>query len=400
MPSIATAPRTRLRVLIDEDWPATPAAEWVLLDGAGSRLAHGRDRADEWPQGMPVVVLGATQSAWHVTPLPGGRAASDPRVLAYALEEALLGEPDAHHLTRLPSAADREGAGADVLATGTGRLRQILDALANAGRTPCAMYSELACVSPATDHTRLLLRPGMAILRCGHDAPVALDPDPQSLAALIEPPHSAAGTTDGVPATVDIMASDACADIVRQLRDACSDVRFADAGRYQWWRLPAAVDLLHGPFARAGNVASWRRTMRLPAAIAAAALLLLGGATLADILRLRTAIDALDADMRRQFAAALPTTPMVVPEVQLARHLASLRAQAGHLSDDDLLALLRHVAAARDTVPAAAISRLDYADRRLTLHVAADSAGDVARLGDALPAQAAARVDLQRDEQP
>ena len=90
----------RLLLAIDEQWPARPDCPWVLLGPDGQPTAEGHSEPRHWPAAAECeVVLTGPQCLWLEVPLPRAKRSDLPRLLAYALEDRLLKDPDTQHLT-------------------------------------------------------------------------------------------------------------------------------------------------------------------------------------------------------------------------------------------------------------------------------------------------------------
>ena len=107
----------RLLLAIDEQWPTRPDCPWVLLGPDGRPVSEGHSEPRHWPAAAECeVVLTGPQCLWLEVPLPRAKRADLPRLLAYALEDRLLKDPDTQHLTvshRRPAGWQGRGAGAD-----------------------------------------------------------------------------------------------------------------------------------------------------------------------------------------------------------------------------------------------------------------------------------------------
>lgn len=381
----SSAHRPTLHVLIDEHWPANAEADWVLTETDGTLRAHGCSTPDRWPgDATLVVVLGASQSSWHRVTLPKGKAATDTRLIAYALEDVLLDAPQAQHITLIQRHDAETGSQADLIVTARDRLRTVLTALRTAGHEPRHLYTELQSDVTTADgrqELQLCLRPGLAVLHPIEAGPVALPDDIDQLMPFVDDALRTRRRDEMDLPRLRLHADPGCEAEVTRIEAVLGSATLQACERYAWWRTDAAADLLHGEFSVGAAGASLARRLRLPLALAASALLALAGIMFADILRMRSAIDALDADIASRFAAALPGTPRVMPEAQLHRRLEDLRRRAGAAGDADLLPLLGRLAEARDDLaPTASVTALDFGAGRLSVAFAGATAEELDRL--------------------
>ena len=163
----------RLLLAIDEQWPTRPACPWVLLGPDGRPVSEGHSEPRHWPAAAECeVVLTGPQCLWLEVPLPRAKRADLPRLLAYALEDRLLKDPDTQHLTvshRRP-AGDGERELTGVLVVARERLRQITAQLAAIGRPPRRMLAEVQTAPSGGEAWQLSLSAAGAILRSGAEA--------------------------------------------------------------------------------------------------------------------------------------------------------------------------------------------------------------------------------------
>ncbi|RKP45498.1 type II secretion system protein GspL [Trinickia fusca] len=108
------------------------------------------------------------------------------------------------------------------------------------------------------------------------------------------------------------------------------------------------------------------RRLRLPIALAVAALAVAVVGTNVQWMMLARERDALNAQMTELLLNAFPKTAAVLdPPVQMTRQLERLRAAAGVLSPDDYLSLAARLARSLGPVPVNGVAALDYHDRKL-----------------------------------
>ncbi|MFP3797415.1 type II secretion system protein GspL [Paraburkholderia sp. SIMBA_027] len=108
------------------------------------------------------------------------------------------------------------------------------------------------------------------------------------------------------------------------------------------------------------------RRLRVPIALAAAALVVAIVGANVQWLMLSRQQDAMNAQMTELLLNAFPKTTVVLdPAGQMARQLSQLRVAAGEPSPDDFLALADGLARSLGPVPVNGIAALDYHDRRL-----------------------------------
>jgi general secretion pathway protein L len=354
--------RQILRVHIDTRWPTPAKTAWVLLAANGSLLREGVSEPAQWPLADDYeAVLGATQATWHTVRVPAGKAARSemPRLLAYALEDKLLRDPDSQHFTVTHQEADRVG----VLVVARDRLRQIVAQFAALDRPLSRVVSELQCAPAGRDAWHLALGADAALLRTSEQDGISLDPEgngepPPLLAAMIAGQRSA-GTA---PALV-IHAGEGLAvpDAKAWSAALAIDVRVGAA--YRWHAsAAAAANLLQGEFVPRHRRRAWLARLK-------PALWLAGGAVAADLLmglgqvmwQHHRLADAQESTVQI-FRETFPKTPAVEPVAQMQRQLDLLRAPRGQLRGDDALTLLATLADALGADGRSAVQSLKFDD--------------------------------------
>ena len=137
----------RLRLLITPDWPAQdPACDWALLGAQGHPLQLGHSEPRHWPAADQCeVVLSAAQCLLLKAQLPKGARSRPTEVIAYALEDQLIGEADGEHfVVGAEGPATVDGAApTPVWVVTRARLKALLSALTALDRRPQRVVSEL-----------------------------------------------------------------------------------------------------------------------------------------------------------------------------------------------------------------------------------------------------------------
>lgn len=360
----------KLLLHIEEHWPRDPAADWVLLDAAGQVLQQGRSGPTHWPAADTcAALLGATQCTWLEVPLPPSPRRERPRLLSYALEEQLVGDPDTQHLTVTHSETDGEFRRTGVIAVSRARVAQLLAQFEHLGRPLGQLRSALQTAPLAKQAWALALRPGKdAVLRPDRHTALAFDLAPPAtmhdLLATALPILLARRRALGAETTaLELRVAAGCAAPEIAAPDGYA-LPIATGPAWHWWhRYGDASELLRDEFAPRHLGNRHLKRLKAPAAIAAFALLALLVATVIQVIAQGQALDELETRSTRLFERALPGTPAVVPATQLARALQRERTRHGLLAGDDLLALLHGHVLATGLAPQA----LDYKAGQLTL---------------------------------
>lgn len=377
---------TRLLVLLDENWPQSPAAPWVLLDDAGRTLSEGQCEPRHWPAAARCeVLLGGAQCVWHEARLPKGSRREEARVLGYALEDRLLREPESQHLTIVARESRDDGVRASVLVVARDRLRALLAQLGAIGRAPSAMYAEIETV-PAADDTcwHVALRDDLLLLRRQGGGEVIDGPLERALPVL---DHALAAARAANRAPEALLLHVAPGISLPPMADGTplpgTTVR-ADSP-YQWWAgVAGAHNLLHDEFASRARGGAALARLRKPALLVAGSALVLLSATVGEVLWQQSRLSGIEERMARLFQTAVPNTPAVAPPAQLNRQLNIERSRNGRLRDDDLLALLAAYGESRGVGAGDSVSGLRYGEHQLELVLPALDAAQQAVLAERL----------------
>lgn len=370
----------RLLVLLDDHWPRDPAADWVLLDPAGRPLQQGRSAPAHWPAADRTdALLGGSQCLWLEVDLPPGPRREQPRLLAYALEEHLIGDADAQHLTPTHSRAEGELRRTGVVVLARSRLKQLIAQFDSLSRPLASLRSQLQTAATSVPASGSASPPRWVLAGDAHGGILRTGPD----RALRTEWRNGAEARDCLehllPTALALHATMPPEALELRLAPGFS---LADGPRplplplvagpaWHWWEgYEHGSELLHGDFAPHKRHARHWQALRLPVALAGLALSVFLIAGLAHILLQRHALNELEARSLALFQQALPGTPAVSPAAQLARVLERERASRGQLASDDLLGLLHGYFLAGGPAPQA----LDYAAGKLVLELPAEAA--------------------------
>lgn len=361
-------------------------ASWVLVDATGARLgpvatgnledaaplAAERDRR--------VIALAPGTDVILAQPeLPVRSGSRVAQVVPFALEEHLAGDVESFHFAVGKVAADGR---APVAAVEKSRMTAWLERLAEAGITPEAIYPETQCLPDNPGKIVAVIDHGQLLVHEPGSMPVALDAEPLTEAFAL------AGL-EGDDRHVQLFVSqedwDRSEDMIEALREVAGslDVQLLPDGPLP---LLAGVavrtppqSLLTGPFApRTGWAVTWRR-WRLPAALAAALLLVHVGIQAYQLVRLHVEEGRLDTAIAETFKVAMPGVQrMVDPRAQMQQRLGG-----GAVDPAGLLGQLGGLANAFAGAPGARLQSLGWRDHKLDLRVSAPSAEVLSQLAGA-----------------
>ncbi len=315
-------------------------------------------------------------------------------VLAFAVEDETLGDPDANQVSWLGTVA-----GADVLAVADrAGLRQWHDALEAAGIRGYEVHCETLMLPWVAGEWSLAWDGREGFVRTGELEGATTDsagPEtpPLSLRIMLdeaktrgEAPSSIAVYTTAPESAIDIEAWQRALGIAVRL-----------AGRWDWRTASpdAGVSLMQErPRWRvaAGTLARLRPAVW----IAGIALAIHTVALVADWTRLAAEQRGLRHKMETRFRAAFPkATAVVDPALQMRRQLAEARHAVSQPDDGDFLPMVVKVAASLKAVRAGKLRILSYESGRMTLELSGvDEAGVRAVVGRLV--QAGMRAEAAR----
>ena len=375
---------------------APQRCQWALVNG-GREPVVGEGPLAQLPQRADRVqlVLPAAEVLITRTRLPPSARRQAGSLLAYAVEEKSLGEPDANQVSWLGSAGE-----ADVLAVADRQgLKRWHDALEAVGIRGYEVHCETLMLPWTMGVWSLAWDGREGFVRMGEFEGTTTDSGdraspPLSLRMLLEE----AKTRGDAPASIAVyvtapdMESDAAPEIEAWQRALGVAVRLAGPWDWRTARPEAGVIL-------AQERARWRlrratlARLRPAAWIAGIAVVVHTAALVADWTRLATEQRSLRTRMESRFRAAFPEAVAVAdPALQMRRKLAEARHAVGQPDVSDFLPMIVNVAAALKQAPASRLRVASYESGRMTLELTGADETSVRRIVAHLR-QAGMRVD-------
>lgn len=404
-------PTLTLRLLITADWPAQdPACEWALLNAQGNRLQLGRSEPRHWPAADECeVILSADQCLLLKVQLPKGARSRPAEVIAYALEDQLIGEADGEHFVvgAEGTATADSVAATSVWVISRSRLKAILASLTALERRPRRLVSELQLVPAPAGGWSVCLAGDNAtgFARLGQEAGFHFDledvhrPPLELRLALRE-----AQQDGSMPLFVDVYSARTKGaafdpDVASAWQTALA-VPVRPAGEYVWRDQSSqdARNLLSGEFAPPRTARSGWGSFKPALWLGLLLLSVYGLFSFGEWLWLTQQSDRLRQQMAESFRAAYPQAQTVVdPPLQMQRLNDQMRRSRGQLGSADFIPLLAAATEALGTQ--GRLRTLSYDDGRLELtllladraaaeraHRALTSRGLAATLRDTRPA--------------
>jgi general secretion pathway protein L len=328
-----------LVLFIDDTWPAKPALPWALLDTHRRLIEEGHSEPRHWPTATELdVVLSSTMVSWPWVMLPKGKSRDEARLLTYALEEHIVGDPDSQHVTPTRYTPQAQGQRCAVLVMAKARLRALLAQLEALGRIPSRLVAAPECVTANAQDWVLVCEPGGALF-IRHDEQGFLPASRETVRVLLE--HL---IENARKAHLPARACDSLIASGQRHPDDMPDLELPmpKGSPWAWWQIPPlAHNLLHGELAPLARRGGFRQALGWPLGLAATALLTLFVVSLGEVMFKRADLADHENRMRRLFETTLPPgTPVIDPARQLTRALDALRARQGELRESDFMSLL------------------------------------------------------------
>ncbi len=349
----------------------TMQCEWALIDGAVAPT-RGKGGVARLPRRARRVqfVIPAAQVLITRAQLPPAARRRAGSLLAFAVEDETLGEPEANQAIWLGSVA-----GADVLAVIDKQgLNRWADALNAIGMEAYEVHCETLLLPWAPGEWSLAWDGREGFVKSGEYEGTATDcgdekAPPLSLRLALEAAAARRVRPDSI--AMYLIGPNAAPDLGAWQRELGIALRLA--GQWDWGTAPP----------NAGNSLmqqrrSWRGPSQMlarlrPAAwIVGAALAIHALALIADWTMLAAEQRSLRGQMEARFRAALPDAVAVVdPTLQMRRKLAEARHAAGQPDSGDFLPMIANMSAALQGLPTAGLRVGSYENGRLTLEFAA-----------------------------
>lgn len=354
-------------------------ASWLIVDGNGARSGPVQSGpvADALgsAQGRRVVVLLPGSEITLAEPeLPVRGSARIAQAVPFALEEYLASDVEALHFAVGARPAGAVGTPVAVVSRST--LERWLAQCDAAGLELSAAYADTAAVPAAGAGCTLLLDGSQLYVRRHDGLPYLLDAEPLGAALELALPGPAAEGEAGEHVTFYTTTAEyeRQRDLIEGLRSrtATLQVKLLPDGPLPLLATQAVdgagVNLLQGPYAPRSSLRTRMREWRLPAALAAAVVLVFVGSHAALWWKQSRAERALDAQIAEIFAQALPGQPVVDPRAQMQGALG-----AGGLAGGGLLPAMSVIAQAMAQAPAARLRSISFRNNVIELNLTAPS---------------------------
>jgi general secretion pathway protein L len=373
--------------------------QWALV-GDGREPVVGEGPLAQLPQRAERVqlVLPAAEVLITRARLPESARRRAGSVLAYAVEDETVGEPDASQVSWLGSVAD-----SDVLAVADRQgLKAWSDALDAIGIRGYEVHCETLMLPWMAGEWSLAWDGREGFVRTSELEGTATDcGDPASPPLSLRLMLDEAKARGAAPATIAVYATapDSPLEIEAWQRALGVALRLAKPWNWRTAAPQAGISLAQ---ARTG----WRlppgtlARLRPAAWIVGAALAVHALALVVDWTQLASEQRSLRARMEARFRVAFPEALAVAdPALQMRRKLAEARHAAGQPDSGDFLPMIVNVAAALTQAPPGALRIASYESGRMTLELAGVEDAGIRRIVARLR-QSGLRVDKGADAAP
>jgi general secretion pathway protein L len=291
-------------------------------------------------------------------------------ILAFAVEEELLGEPDENQVIWLGMAAD-----ADVLAVlNRQALRRWIDALDSIGIRKYEIHCETLLLPWVPGQWGLAWNGNEGFVRTSELEGAATDcgdahSPPLSLRLMLDEANARNARPDSI--AIYATATDAKVDVPKW--QEALGVPLRHAGAWSWDAAPADPGMRLMQARRPWRVSDAMFARLRPAAwIAGAALAIHTVALVTDWALLTVHERRLRQQMESRFRAVFPDAVSVVdPALQMRRKVAEARHAAGQPDTSDFLAMIGPAASAMKDLPAGSVRVVSYENGRIVLELAA-----------------------------
>ncbi|HVB49741.1 MAG TPA: type II secretion system protein GspL [Burkholderiales bacterium] len=354
--------------------------QWALVNDAREPLA-GEGTLAQLPRRAERVqlVIPAAQVLITRARLPRAARRHAGSVLAYAVEDETVGEPDSGQVSWLGAAGD-----ADILAVIDRQgLKRWLDALDGAAIRSPEVHCETLLLPWVAGEWSLAWDGREGIVRSGELEGAATDcgdreSPPLSLRLMLDEAQARGERPASI--ALHISAPHSAPDLDAWQRELGVALRLA--GPWDWRTASPQAGTSLAQQRRRWRVAPGALARLRPAAwIVGAALAIQAVALVTDWTLLAREQRSLRTNMVARFRATFPDAVAVVdPALQMRRKLAQARHAAGQSDRSDFLPMLEQVAAAAKELPAGAVRAVSYEDGRMTLELAALDEASVHRV--------------------
>jgi general secretion pathway protein L len=373
--------------------PAQEETEWLILDEAGAPTPT-RQRgslslaAAVWRSGKVVALASATQILLAEPELPPGGGTKLARAVPFALEEQLTEDVDQLSF----AIGHRRSSGATPVAVVSRSVLQgwIAD-LSAAGLEPQAIYPDISLMPENPGQTVLWLENDRLAVRRPGAMPFAVELAPVKealvVASVIGDPLQASEEPKPKESAILYVTREDWARVQEEFEGLLEEfaslkVQLLSDGPLPWlargMNTADAVNLLQGEFSRTTNYGERWHRWRLPAALAAALLVVHVAAQALQIRQAKHESASLDSEISQVFSSAMPGDKLADPRRQMQSKLERIRKSGA--GPQYFLRTLQTLSGALAATPKTTISALSYRENALDMTLNAPSLAALSQL--------------------
>lgn len=375
---------------------APQRCQWALVN-EGAKPVAGEGELAQLPQRAERVqlVIPAAEVLITRARLPQSAKRQAESVLAYAVEEKIVDDPDANQVSWLGSAAD-----VDVLAIVDRRgLKRWLDALGDAGIRGYEVHCETLLLPWTTGEWSLAWNGREGFVRTGEFEGAATDcadreSPPLSLRMMLDDAKSRGAAPASIAVYVSAPAVETNAVPKIEAWQRALGVAMRVAGPWDWRAAPPDAGISLARERQRWRVPPGTLTRLRPAAwLVGAAVVIHTLALVVDWTRLAAEQRSMRAQMESRFRTVFPDAVAVAdPALQMRRKLAEARHAVGQADDGDFLPMIGKIGNALKELPRGGLRVASYESGRMTLELAVVEEASLRRIVTRL-AQSGLRVD-------
>ncbi len=321
--------------------------------------------------------------------VPGGNRQKIAGAVPYALEEQLASDVDNLHFALGERRDDGRISAAVVVKT---QLDTWLERLRQAGIEPDAVAPDILALPWASGTWTVLMDGDRALVRTARQAGFVADSD--NLDTLLRLALNEA--SEARPERIRIIQSMAAASSCNL--DVTVDTEIVDEPVLtilcRGYDEPDAINLLQGVYSRREQLGKLWRPWRPVAALAALLLLIQGGMTVADYVRLSNERQALTQQIEQVYLKTFPDARKVVnARAQMEERLKELR--GGGTDEAGFMGLLADIGPSLKETPSVEIQRISYNEGKIDLALFIGDLQGLDKFKQRLTAQHGLAVDIQ-----
>lgn len=323
--------------------------------------------------------------------VPGGNRQKIAGAVPYALEEQLASDVDNLHFALGERRDDGRISAAVVVKT---QLDGWLERLRQAGIEPDAIAPDILALPWTSGTWTVLMDEDRALVRTARQTGFVADGD--NLDTLLRLALNEAG--DARPERIRIIHASAYSENRSYDLDATVDTETVDEPVFavlcRGYEEPGAINLLQGAYSRREQLGRLWRPWRPVAALAAVLLLIQGGMTVAEYVRLNSERQALAQQIDQVYLQTFPDARKVVnARAQMEERLKELR--SGGADEAGFMGLLADIGPGLKETPSAQVQRISYNEGKIDLALLIGDLQTLDKLKQRLTAQHGLSVDIQ-----